>query len=108
MDTPTDTPTDAPTLEPESYLQIAERLVGGDRGAEYGHPFDDFSRTADLLNAMGFLGSNGERKIIPEDIPVIMICVKLSRMYNNEGYRHKDSLIDIAGYIRTLQLVQEV
>ena len=34
----------------ESILHEAHTLVHGDRGQDYGHPYEDFSRTAKILS----------------------------------------------------------
>jgi len=82
----------------ESICQEAHRLTNGDRNADYGHPLDDFSHAAGIINAV--LGL----EIMPEDIPTIMICIKLARQEN----RHKrDNLVDIAGYANTAQMLRD-
>lgn len=84
----------------------ADNLVNGDRGKAYGHPSVDFGRTAGMLQALGFRGPNGNLTAV--DIPVIMTCVKLSRMTNNENYNHRDSIVDTIGYMLTLEKCLEV
>lgn len=83
----------------ETILEEAQRLVGGDRQAQYGHPIDDFSRTAGAINA--FFGTAFEAR----DIPVLMILVKLSRVIQSPEKR--DSFVDICGYARTREMVAE-
>jgi len=43
--------------------------------------------------------------ITAEEIPLLMICVKLSRLENSPD--HIDSLVDIAGYAETCAMVLE-
>lgn len=82
----------------ESILQEAHRLVHGDRGADYGHPLDDFTKTAALFNTLR--GTT----LTAEDVALFMVCVKLSR----EANRHKrDNLVDACGYLETLTMVME-
>ena len=81
-------------------------LVNGDRQASYGKPIDDFSRTAGMMSAIGFRFSdpstNTLRLIEAKDIPIFMMLIKLSR----EVHKHKDdNLIDICGYVKTLESV---
>jgi hypothetical protein len=81
----------------ETILDEAERLVGGSRGDDYGHPGEDFARTAACWSALfGWT-------VQPEQVALAMICVKLSRLSQTPTKR--DSLTDIAGYARTYEAV---
>lgn len=82
----------------DSILSEAERLVTGARQSDYGHPHDDFSRTAQIWSAI--LGI----EVTAKQVALCMVGVKLSR----EVHRPKrDNLVDGAGYLRTAQLVEE-
>jgi hypothetical protein len=81
-----------------SILQTAEQLVDGDRNADYGHPAVDLGRTSKIWSAI--LGSD----VSAEQVALCMIGVKISRLCN--AYK-LDSVIDVAGYARTLQMVHE-
>lgn len=89
----------------KSVLQRAEELVCGERQDDYGHPYDDFTRTAKMASGLGFRieGASGTvRDIAAKDVPLFMILVKLSR----ESHNHKeDNLTDCVGYIKTLEMV---
>jgi hypothetical protein len=89
----------SPPGEPSrSILVEAEGLVHGDRQRSYGHPLDDFSRTAALASALfGW-------PIKPEDVGLFMCLVKLSRQRNKPK---RDNLTDLAGYAETVQMVIE-
>ena len=82
----------------ESILQEAQRLVHGDRGEAYGHPFSDFSKTAKIWE--GVLGC----EVSPEQVALCMIGVKMSRQVNKPK---RDNVVDMAGYAETLQMVVE-
>lgn len=82
--------------EPEDILEEALRITKGDRNNDYGHPFDDFTKTAAMWSAI--LGTT----VGPEHVAMCMICVKLSRQCNSPK---RDNLVDGAGYFRTLDMV---
>lgn len=86
-----DAPQSARAVTAESILTEAQRLVHGPRQASYGHPADDFQRTADLLNVLSKRG----RPWLPSDVAVVLMCVKLSRQAN--AYK-RDNLVDLCGY----------
>lgn len=81
-----------------NVLEEANSLVHGDRQQAYGHPFFDFSRTAQLWSAI--LGQD----VSPEQVALCMVAVKISRLCN--AYK-RDSIVDMAGYAATLQMVIE-
>ena len=83
-------------LNQESILEEAKRIVHGDRGENYGHPFEDFSRTAKIWSAI--LGINIE----PEQVALCMVGVKISREVNRPK---RDNIVDGAGYFETLDMV---
>jgi Domain of unknown function (DUF6378) len=81
-----------------NILQEADRITSVDRNDDYGHPRTDFQRTAVFWSAIfGF-------PVTPEQVALCMIALKLSR----EVHKHKrDSIVDIAGYARTLEMLYE-
>lgn len=86
----------------ETVLAEAIRITDGARQSDYGHPRDDFSRTA--LMWTGILGGRlrDGAEVTAGDVPLCMIAVKLAR----QSHRHKrDNLVDIAGYSRTAAMV---
>jgi hypothetical protein len=91
----------------EDVIETADRLVNQDRQEAYGHPFDDFSRTAKMMTGIGFRFTDpklGIREIEAKDIPIFMILVKLSR----EANTHKeDNIVDTIGYAKTLKQVHD-
>ena len=88
----------------ESILEEAQRLVHGERGENYGHPFDDFGRTAGMLSHLLHDKLRDGVTLNARDVAMMMICVKLSRERNKPK---RDNRADGAGYFETLQLVME-
>ena len=86
-------------LESESILNEAERLVGGDRGKDYGHPIDDFTRTGRMWGAI-----IGCPDVPPDRVAMCMVALKMSRECNAPK---RDNRTDMAGYTKTLDMVRE-
>lgn len=79
-----------------NILQEADTLVHGARNDDYGHPLDDFSKTAKIWSAI--LGID----VTPEQVALCMVGVKISRQCNRPK---RDNLVDGAGYFATLEMV---
>lgn len=77
----------------ESILQEAHRLTHGPRGQDYGHPLDDYTRTAGMVSAM--LAHKLKTPLTPAEMAAVMICVKLSRQMHSPK---RDNMVDAAGY----------
>ena len=85
--------------EKETILQEAQRLVHGNRGADYGHPIDDYTRTGRMWGAILGIGD-----IDPRICCLMMAVMKVSRECN----KHKrDNLTDLAGYAECASMVAE-
>jgi hypothetical protein len=86
----------------ESILDEAKGPTNGSRQADYGHPRDDFARTALMWNGILAAKLRDGAAITATDVPLCLIAVKLAR----QAHRHKrDNLVDIAGYARTAAMV---
>lgn len=96
---PAPPPEEIPNPPPETILEEAQRLVHGRRGADYGHPIDDYTRTGRLWGAI-----LGVPDIDPRICCLMMAAVKISREVN----KHKrDNLTDLAGYAECASMVAE-
>lgn len=85
-----------------SVLQEAQKLVHGSRQKSYGHPFDDFSRTAAIWTAIFRDILKSKAVVTPEQVALCMVGVKISRECNAPK---RDNRVDGAGYFETLDLV---
>ena len=86
-------------LDKEDVCDVAKRLTSYDRQVDYGSPIEDFTKQAKMWGAI--LGVS----VTPQQIAMCMIAVKLSRLTNSP--RHKDSVVDIVGYARCLDLCNQ-
>ena len=84
--------------ETESILSEAERIVNGDRQADYSDPVSNFKHIAAIASAIR------KKELTSEDCAVVLMAVKLAR----ENYKHKrDNLVDLAGYVEILNRIKE-
>lgn len=94
---------DAYTMEPLTIDQEAHAYVYGARRSTYGHPAEDYGRTAAIVNLR--LGHKLKESLTAVDCIQIMQAVKLSRLMQTPG--HHDSLVDLIGYLVCEELVRE-
>ena len=95
-----------------NYLHKAYDVSGqqGARGNTYGSAEENFQRIANLMTAqLGLvedLPNSGclTRALTKEDVALLMIQVKASRLANMPT--HEDSWIDIAGYVNCVSMIQ--
>lgn len=80
----------------------ADRLVSGDRLVSYGHPWKNFSLTAEIATPLLKNKLKDGVSLTPEDVALFMVAVKLAR----EVHKHKrDNLVDAIGYLKCLDLI---
>jgi len=89
----------------ETILQEAQRLIYGDRQNDYGHPLDDFAKTAFMWTGLLLPKLRLGEEITPKDVALCMVAVKLSREVHKHG---RDNLVDAAGYIGTAAMIEEL
>lgn len=83
-------------------LEEALLITTGDRQNSYGHPIEDFGRTAGMWSAL--LCNKLLVPLTAEDVAMAMVCLKLSRQQNKPKH---DNLVDMAGYVNCLHMVIE-
>jgi hypothetical protein len=83
-------------------MNVLERAnqITKERGKTYGHPYEDYVRTAKMWSAI--LGV----EITPDQAIKCMIAVKLSRLSKTPD--HQDSIDDLAGYTWCLDEVVKI
>jgi hypothetical protein len=96
---PLTTPADTDAYE--NLLQDANDLIHGPRPADYSHPIEDFSVTADFWTTWG--QSRGllkpDQAYSPEDVAMMMSLMKVSR----ESRKHlRENILDGPGYVGCL------
>lgn len=94
-----------PVIDHPTLLEEANNLIHGARGKDYGHPIIDFTKQAKMMSAATGLRNPDGSEIRPDQIPLLMICVKLSRLEQTPD--HFDSMLDIAGYAGTWEMVKQ-
>lgn len=77
-------------------LYAADRLIHGQRAEEYGDARTSFRQIAELWTA--YLGT----PIKSQDVAIMMALLKISR-FKNSHYSHRDSLIDMLGYLALVE-----
>jgi Domain of unknown function (DUF6378)/Domain of unknown function (DUF4406) len=110
-----------PIPEPEAAVngidQTARSYVYGQRAQTYGHPRNDFAIIAGMWRAIlkgrvEFLTPTGRIEDIDWDavmtdevVSICMSALKLARLVKSPG--HRDSQVDVCGYMLTLSRLQE-
>jgi hypothetical protein len=95
---------DIPEVKRENVLEEAHRLVYGARHKSYGHPKDDFDCAIKIFNAYLKRKYNLTVPLDATDVPLFMVAVKMSREAN--GHK-RDNLVDLCGYVATLERIHE-
>lgn len=84
---------------PETILEEAQRLVHGDRGADYGHPIEDYTRTGRMWGAI-----LGLPDIDPRLCALMMAALKIGREVHKPK---RDNRTDLAGYAECADMIAE-
>lgn len=95
-------PPDNPDLSGAETLLEAFELITGPRQAAYSHPEDDYQRTVAIFQTLTGI------QMTPQQGILFMVAVKLARLTHNldQGIFHKDSMVDAAGYLGCLAMVE--
>jgi len=88
----------------KNILKEALRVVDGDRGHHYGHPLDNHGNTARFWTEYLKRKYGVEIDLEARDVCMMMVLLKVSRDANR---KREDNLVDIAGYARNAQMIEE-
>lgn len=83
-------------------LETANEVAGENRSRDYGHPYDNHKRIADIWNAQLSSKLAPGAKIEPREVALMMIGLKLAREANTPKL---DNLVDIAGYVKCVEMI---
>lgn len=92
-------------MEHKSVLTEAEGIIHGARNADYGHPLDNHSTTAALMTAFLQRKYGAAVSLDADDVCIFNVLQKVSRLANTPG--HRDSLVDIGGYVGCVEMIQD-
>ena len=98
---------DCKAVDSDSILDEAARVTSHDRNKSYGHPSKNVNNTAELWNAnlaRCFEGQS-ESKLTGRHVAMMMVLVKVSRDANTSK---RDNLVDIAGWARVAEMLEEI
>lgn len=85
----------------EPAEMTASRIVrNGERQAVYGHPADDFKRTAKMWSVTFGI------EVTPLQVAIAMGQLKMSRLIGTPG--HRDSIVDLIGYAVCYERIAEL
>lgn len=95
-------PHEDPSLAGAEALIEAFELITGPRQATYSHPEDDYSKVVRIFEGMTGLQMTAQEGVL------FMVAVKLARLTHNldQGIYHHDSLVDAAGYLGCLAMIE--
>lgn len=86
-------------MKGDTVNEEAQKLIFGDREAEYGHPAENLGRIATLWSA--YL----KQEVTAADVATMMILLKVARLKTGVGSR--DTWVDIAGYAGLLERIHD-
>lgn len=86
----------------QSILAEADQIAGESRSRDYGHPYDNHKRIADIWNVQ--IAHRLSSPIRPREVALLMIGLKLAREVNSQK---RDNLIDAAGYVKCVDMIDQ-
>lgn len=86
----------------QTVLGQAAKIVAGDRQQAYGDPKSNFDCAAGMVSA--YLTKRGTTQIDAHDWALINVLGKVARQAHS---RTGENLVDMAGYVRTAEMVDQ-
>ena len=90
--------------EPLNVLLEADSLVHGPRQADYGHPYDDYTKVGLIWTAILKDKLKPGEEVSAKEAALCMVGIKLSREVNRPK---DDNLIDGAGYFEVANMIEQ-
>lgn len=90
--------------ESSDILLRADAIAGHSRSRDYGHPYHNHQRIADIWNVQAGHLLGEDQEFTPELVALMMIGLKLARLANSPS--HEDSVLDICGYAKCWDMIR--
>ena len=87
-----------------TILEEANAITSGDRRADYGHPAEGHHTTAQLWSA--YISRKVGFAVPLDNVDVCMLNV-LQKASRHAVVRKRDNLVDMVGYIRNIEMIEE-
>jgi hypothetical protein len=87
-----------------NILEEAAQITAEDRQRYYGHPRDNHGNIASFWASYLHRRFGVHLELTARDICLMMVLLKVSRDANKAN---RDNLVDICGYARNVEMVQE-
>jgi len=89
-------------IDPGDAAYRAWQLTKGDRMAQYGHPWVDYTAVRRFFGVL----TNFKYNLTVQEAIMFMVAVKLARLMKSLGEEnlHEDSLVDAIGYLNCLHM----
>jgi hypothetical protein len=92
-------------MEHKSVLTEAESIIHGPRQSDYGHPIENHGCTAAMVSAFLTRKYGVPITLDADDVCMFNVLQKAARLANTPT--HRDSLVDIAGYVGNIDMIQD-
>lgn len=88
----------------KSVLDDAKDIIFGDREKTYGRPEFNLQTIAEFWRIYLERKHNVLVALLPEDVAFMMVLLKMARLMNSPT--HRDSQVDLCGYVALIDRIQ--